>query len=312
MFRVVKGKKETRICQKRLETALRESLSSESEFKIGSPGGSMNSVIYNSNVWFAGYEITEESSEGAPRFWNGFGLTSKLEQGKSNSIVVEINIPTNGINPRVSGLFAIDDDTGSVFLLHRGCLGGGKGIGGNSFLNWYSKPFTEIQNETDNETHVEKAILVGEITKSEFPKHLAKFVQSVAEFKLFATSVKEASSLSVSELEEKINSQGGKSKPKRKNLIGRDYDRCPYISRRAKLIAKGKCQLCKKTAPFKNKDGEPYLETHHIKWLSKGGEDSKANTIALSPNCHRKMHVVNLKQDIQKLKKTVASLNKAL
>jgi len=308
MLRVVKGKKETRVCQKLLETALTESLSSESEFKIGFPSGSMDcSVIYNSNVWFTGFEITE----GSPRFWNSFGLTSNLEQGKSNSIVVEINIPTDGINRRVSGLFAIDDDTESVFLLHRGRIGGGrKGIGKNSFVNWYSKPFTEIQNGTD----VEEALLVGEITKNDFPNKLAKFVQGIAEFKLFATSddVNEASFLSDSELEEKATSSNGKSKPKRKEIIRGGYDRCHYISELAKRRAKGKCQLCKKSAPFKNKYGKPYLETHHIKWLSKGGEDSMANTIALCPNCHRKMHVVNLDQDIQKLKKTAASHNKAL
>ena len=49
------------------------------------------------------------------------------------------------------------------------------------------------------------------------------------------------------------------------------------------------------------KNGEPYLETHHIVWLSEGGEDSIENTVALCPNCHRKMHVVNLQEDIDKL-----------
>ena len=36
-------------------------------------------------------------------------------------------------------------------------------------------------------------------------------------------------------------------------------------------------------------------------WLSEGGEDSIENTVALCPNCHRKMHVVNLQEDIDKL-----------
>ena len=37
-----------------------------------------------------------------------------------------------------------------------------------------------------------------------------------------------------------------------------------YIVAYAKRLAKGVCQLCKKEAPFKNKQGEPCLEAHHI------------------------------------------------
>ena len=70
----------------------------------------------------------------------------------------------------------------------------------------------------------------------------------------------------------------------------------------AKRKAKGICKLCNKPAPFKDKTGRPYLETHHIVWLSQGGDDTIENTVALCPNCHRKMHTLNLKQDIRMLK----------
>ncbi|MCD9544043.1 hypothetical protein GLP24_04155 [Photobacterium carnosum] len=44
-------------------------------------------------------------------------------------------------------------------------------------------------------------------------------------------------------------------------------------------------------APFtKKSNGEPYLEVHHIKPLSQGGEDSLENVKAICPNCHREMH----------------------
>lgn len=52
----------------------------------------------------------------------------------------------------------------------------------------------------------------------------------------------------------------------------------------------GVCGNCKSPAPFNRVNGVPYLEVHHIKPLSKGGEDSVKNTIALCPNCHRNMH----------------------
>lgn len=85
------------------------------------------------------------------------------------------------------------------------------------------------------------------------------------------------------------------------------YYRNPYISEYAKRRAAGVCQLCGKLAPFESRNGEPYLETHHIVWLSEGGEDSIQNTVALCPNCHRKMHVVNSQNDIDKLNKIVGN-----
>lgn len=56
---------------------------------------------------------------------------------------------------------------------------------------------------------------------------------------------------------------------------------------------KGFAQLCGNFAPFNDSEGKPYLESHHIIWLSKGGADSIDNTVALCPNCHKKMHIVN-------------------
>ncbi len=81
--------------------------------------------------------------------------------------------------------------------------------------------------------------------------------------------------------------------------------RDPYVSEYAKRRAKGICQLCGHFAPFNRADGEPYLESHHIKWLSEGGADSIGNTVALCPNCHRRMHIINDKTDIEKLRKII-------
>lgn len=83
------------------------------------------------------------------------------------------------------------------------------------------------------------------------------------------------------------------------------YERDPYVSEYAKRWANGICQLCDEEAPFKDKNGNPYLETHHIEWLSRGGKDTVYNTIALCPNCHKKMHIIDRKSDVEKLKKRV-------
>ena len=54
--------------------------------------------------------------------------------------------------------------------------------------------------------------------------------------------------------------------------------------------ANGVCELCGCNAPFKTKEGLPYLEVHYVIPLSMNGTDDLTNTLALCPNCHRKMH----------------------
>ena len=70
----------------------------------------------------------------------------------------------------------------------------------------------------------------------------------------------------------------------------RVYKRSPYVVAEVLLRANGKCQSCRCDAPFLKEDGTPFLEVHHIEWLSKGGEDTVENAIALCPNCHRQAH----------------------
>lgn len=69
------------------------------------------------------------------------------------------------------------------------------------------------------------------------------------------------------------------------------YIRNQYVVEYAKRKANGICQDCFQPAPFINKkNGQPFLETHHIVPLGEGGEDTIKNTIAICPNCHRKRH----------------------
>lgn len=79
------------------------------------------------------------------------------------------------------------------------------------------------------------------------------------------------------------------------------YVRDRYVSEYAKRRAKGICQLCNNPAPFVDSEGKPFLETHHIVRLADGGSDSVDNTVALCPNCHRKMHILNYSEDVEKL-----------
>ena len=60
--------------------------------------------------------------------------------------------------------------------------------------------------------------------------------------------------------------------------------------------------LCEQPAPLLDKSGNPFLETHPIQWLSKGGDDSVENTVALCPNCQRRMHILDLAKDRKTLR----------
>jgi 5-methylcytosine-specific restriction enzyme A len=84
-----------------------------------------------------------------------------------------------------------------------------------------------------------------------------------------------------------------------------EYQRSPFVAEDAKRRAKGICELCRQPAPFQKKNGEPYLETHHIVWLAKGGADTVENTVALCPNCHKKMHSLNLQSDVNLLREAI-------
>ncbi|MGO2265286.1 MAG: HNH endonuclease [Vagococcus salmoninarum] len=99
-----------------------------------------------------------------------------------------------------------------------------------------------------------------------------------------------------SEIEEKNKKLKGNkvsSRVSTTTIYERDQDIVEYAKRRANGI----CELCKKALDFLEGEGRPFLETHHIEWLSKGGEDTIENTVALCPNCHKKMHVLDKESD---------------
>ena len=92
-------------------------------------------------------------------------------------------------------------------------------------------------------------------------------------------------------------------------VLSKVYHRDPAIAAYVQKRANGHCQLCGSPAPFKDKNDDPYLECHHIVWLSKGGIDSIDNCVALCPNCHRKMHIVNAEKDVNLLKNSISHEN---
>lgn len=74
---------------------------------------------------------------------------------------------------------------------------------------------------------------------------------------------------------------------KRESMV---YERSPEVKAWVLRKANGLCEACGMPAPFKTSGGMPYLETHHLVPLSRGGSDGVRNVIAVCPNCHRRLH----------------------
>lgn len=89
--------------------------------------------------------------------------------------------------------------------------------------------------------------------------------------------------------------------PQKRDLVTSYFRRSASVVNMAKQRANGFCQLCGKKAPFLDKEGNPYLEAHHVIWLSRGGKDVLANVVALCSNCHSKMHVLDEEKDVSLL-----------
>lgn len=82
----------------------------------------------------------------------------------------------------------------------------------------------------------------------------------------------------------------GTKRPRRRELTVGVFERNHDVHAWTLQQANGRCECCRRDAPFDTADGEPFLEIHHVERLADGGEDVVDNTVALCPNCHREAH----------------------
>ncbi|QTL52050.1 HNH endonuclease [Priestia aryabhattai] len=130
--------------------------------------------------------------------------------------------------------------------------------------------------------------------------HVEEFIQKYQEYHNHVLS------FDMSNLKSEITSL--EENTKRSTRTIRNYLRNKYVKQFAREVSMGNCQLCESRAPFEDSFGTPFLEVHHIEWLSRGGKDDIENVIALCPNCHRKMHIVDQEEDVTKLKRRAIEL----
>ena len=157
------------------------------------------------------------------------------------------------------------------------------------------KPFQELQDDEDGNS---RSVWVFPLKRKD---GTAPVVPKKELDKTFERKVKKASTLTLDELKAKAS----KSTPKPGSRVATttSYQRDPNVVNYTLKRANGICELCEQPAPFKKKNGDPYLEVHHVAQLANDGDDTINNTVALCPNCHRRMHSLGLKSDIEKLTK---------
>jgi 5-methylcytosine-specific restriction protein A len=155
------------------------------------------------------------------------------------------------------------------------------------------KPFQEQQDDEDGNP---RDVWVFPLKRKDGSTPV---ISKVSLDKTFERKVMKASTLTLEELKSKASKS--QSKPGSRVATTTTYQRDANVVNYTLKRADGVCELCEQPAPFNKKNGEPYLEVHHVKQLADGGDDTIENTVALCPNCHRKVHALNVKGDIDKL-----------
>lgn len=87
-----------------------------------------------------------------------------------------------------------------------------------------------------------------------------------------------------------IEAAGASAEIEPGSAVRRLYRRSEQVRQYVLMRANGICESCRKPAPFRRKDGSPYLEPHHINRLSDGGLDHPQYVGAICPACHREIH----------------------
>ena len=86
-----------------------------------------------------------------------------------------------------------------------------------------------------------------------------------------------------------IDKPVGIKKPKKVSKTSEVYERSPKVTAWLLQNSDGNCELCMSKG-FKKRDGDIYLEVHHVKQLNKNGSDRPENAVAVCPNCHKYLH----------------------
>lgn len=251
-------------------------------FKVGNMGGMRRSHATNSLVLISDHTkgIYDDRWENNICFYTGMGLKGDQTLSSQNKTLQE------------------SDQNGICVYLFEVHIAGQYRFHGQVHLA--ANPFQEEQMDIDGKL---RKVWIFPLTSSQAIEPTSIPIQDLAT--LEKSRAKSSRKLSKETLEEYV-----KKAPKKPGTVqtkSTGYYRNQYVVEYVRRRANGRCELCANLGPFVVGDGLPFLEVHHVKWLSGGGEDTVENTVALCPNCHRKMHLINSKDDVDQLLKVESS-----
>lgn len=163
--------------QMRFESLLRSHSDRVIPVYIGHQGDSFEETVH----WCEDLGIWHCCRRLESRYWNAFGIGEPRECSNL-PITCEINIPLRGLNRHVAGIY-LRDNTGNLYIGHRGKIGGGRrGIGKALFRENYAGEWVEIEDH-DRLTDV---ALVATLDSDTLGQQVAEFVREVARIKALA------------------------------------------------------------------------------------------------------------------------------
>jgi hypothetical protein len=180
MLKLIHETKRKRAAQSILEQRLKAALKRQGNWNVGFPGGNFDRDIYSAGegkLWVA--FSRPDRNAAVARYWNGFGVFGAKQPAQA--ITVEINIATNSNSGQVAGFFAEDPETGDIFLMHSGKVGGGHhGVGKLAFLVRSKSKLVEV---VDDDGRTRTGIAVSKLSDPDLAGRIWAFVRSVHSFK---------------------------------------------------------------------------------------------------------------------------------
>jgi hypothetical protein len=172
-------KEEITRAQRKLESTIRKEFPKKDVRNIGYPGGTNYDakVFTNGHCWFWSDDHNGPDVPN-PRHLNWFGL---FNEGGDLQISVEINTAYKGRNDQVAGFFARNSDSGTIYLLHSGRVGGGtKGVSRAALLTWSNERLVEVM---DSSGGVREGIVVMPVEGRAATRSAIRYIDTIARFK---------------------------------------------------------------------------------------------------------------------------------
>lgn len=174
-FEVVQDVQTVRRAQQTMVARLKADAEGYGQHAVGYRGGNTEAEIYyraDLNLWAAFAPKTN-------RTWNAFGFGRPEER---RPIIVEINLPLEGIDRRIAGVVVTDTD-GELYLAHRGNIGGGRdGINKSAFVAALRREGALLHAVQDGD-RISNVVLVGALADPHLPALIAQFGIRVQRFK---------------------------------------------------------------------------------------------------------------------------------